>query len=60
MPKLRILRASGNRLVKVNLGPVANLRTLYLDNNSLVCLVKLERLTKLENLSVRNQGGKGL
>lgn len=60
MPKLRILRASSNRLTKLNLASVPNLRTLYADNNSLVNLPRLDRLTRLENLSLRNQGGKGL
>ncbi|KAG7088634.1 hypothetical protein E1B28_012606 [Marasmius oreades] len=59
MPRLRILRASGNRLSVLNASRVANLRTLYLDNNSLTQILRLERLTKLENLSVRNQGGRG-
>ncbi|KAG2065040.1 hypothetical protein BDR04DRAFT_1109154 [Suillus decipiens] len=55
MPRLRILRASGNRLKHLNVAPFPNLRTLYLDNNSLDTLVKAERLCKLENLSMRNQ-----
>ncbi|KAG1777184.1 hypothetical protein EV702DRAFT_1179567 [Suillus placidus] len=55
MPRLRILRASGNRLRCLNVAPFPNLRTLYLDNNSLNTLVKAERLSKLENLSMRNQ-----
>ncbi|KAG6903283.1 hypothetical protein C0995_000178 [Termitomyces sp. Mi166 len=60
MPRLRILRASGNRLRQLRVGLMANLRTLYADNNSLTSLDKVERLTKLENLSVRNQSGQGL
>ncbi|KAF9267601.1 hypothetical protein L218DRAFT_920669 [Marasmius fiardii PR-910] len=59
MPRLRIFRASGNRLTVLNASCMANLRTLYLDNNSLTQILRLERLTKLENLSVRNQGGRG-
>ncbi|KAG1763031.1 hypothetical protein EDD22DRAFT_888907 [Suillus occidentalis] len=59
MPRLRILRASGNRLKRLNVGVFPNLRTLYLDNNSLESLVKAERLSKLENLSMRNQAGCG-
>ncbi|KAF5337481.1 hypothetical protein D9758_013588 [Tetrapyrgos nigripes] len=59
MPRLKILRASGNRLTKLNTSHLPNLRTLYLDNNSLVSLQKMERLCKLENLSLRNQSGKG-
>jgi len=60
MPKLRILRASGNRLHQFRVGSMPNLRTLYADNNSLSSLVKVDRLTKLENLSLRNQRGRGL
>ncbi|KAG6828283.1 hypothetical protein H0H92_008493 [Tricholoma furcatifolium] len=60
MPKMRILRASGNRLHQLRVGNLFNLRTLYADNNCLTSLVKVERLTKLENLSVRNQSGRGL
>ncbi|KAG1743241.1 uncharacterized protein EDB91DRAFT_1126475 [Suillus paluster] len=55
MPRLRILRASSNRLKRLNVAPFPNLRTLYVDNNSLDSLVKAERLGKLENLSMRNQ-----
>ncbi|KIK95798.1 hypothetical protein PAXRUDRAFT_826650 [Paxillus rubicundulus Ve08.2h10] len=55
MGRMRILRASNNRLHTLNVAHYANLRTLYLDNNSLPGLVKAERLGKLENLSMRNQ-----
>lgn len=55
MTRLRILRASNNRLHSLHVGHFPNLRTLYLDNNSLGGLVKGERLVKLENLSMRNQ-----
>ncbi|KAG0704785.1 hypothetical protein DFH29DRAFT_909819 [Suillus ampliporus] len=55
MPRLRILRASSNRLKRLNVASFPNLRTLYVDNNSLDSLVKAERLGKLENLSMRNQ-----
>lgn len=55
MPRLRILRASNNRLQTLNVAPFGNVRTLYVDNNSLPGLVKGERLGKLENLSMRNQ-----
>ncbi|KAI0718262.1 hypothetical protein C8T65DRAFT_639519 [Cerioporus squamosus] len=58
MPRLRILRLSGNRLQTLNATPFPNLRTLYADNNSLGTIVKAYRLTKLENLSVRNQSGR--
>lgn len=60
MPRLRILRLSGNRLKTLNAAPFPNLRTLYADNNSLAQITKAHRLSKLENLSLRNQGGKGL
>ncbi|KAL4070028.1 hypothetical protein V8B97DRAFT_1918076 [Scleroderma yunnanense] len=55
MPRLRILRASNNRLQTLNAAPFGNVRTLYVDNNSLPGLVKAERLGKVENLSMRNQ-----
>ncbi|EKM49632.1 uncharacterized protein PHACADRAFT_265191 [Phanerochaete carnosa HHB-10118-sp] len=58
MPRLRILRASGNRLHELNAAPFANLRTLYADSNALGPIHKAHRLTKLENLSLRNQGGR--
>lgn len=60
MPQLRILRVSGNRLHQLRVAAVPYLRTLYADNNSLTRLVKVDRLTKLENLSLRNQSGRGL
>ncbi|KAJ3930819.1 MAG: hypothetical protein NXY57DRAFT_1010301 [Lentinula lateritia] len=59
MPRLKILRASGNRLSALDTSFTSNLRTLYVDNNSLTGLTKVDRLTKLENLSLRNQSGKG-
>ncbi|KAI0345679.1 hypothetical protein BDW22DRAFT_1353259 [Trametopsis cervina] len=58
MARLKILRVSGNRLQQFNAGPFANLRTLYADNNSLGPVHKAHRLTKLENLSLRNQSGR--
>ena len=58
MPRLRILRVSANRLQELNAGPFPNLRTLYADGNSLGTIPKAHRLTKLENLSLRNQGGR--
>jgi len=60
MSRLRILRMSGNRLKSLDVGALPNLRTLYADNNSLSGLTGVQRLTKLENLSLRNQGGRGL
>lgn len=58
MPRLRILRVSGNRLQELNAAPFANLRTLYADSNALGPIHKAHRLTKLESLSLRNQGGR--
>jgi len=60
MAKLRIVRASGNRLSGFDLGWCSNLRTLYLDNNGVGSLTELDRLTKVENMSLRNQTGPGL
>ncbi|KAL4249278.1 Cell Division and Infection-Related Protein [Abortiporus biennis] len=58
MPRLRILRVSGNRLQQLNAAPFPNLRTLYADNDSLGAIIKANRLSKVENLSLRNQGGR--
>lgn len=58
MPRLTILRVSGNRLTQLNASQFPSLRTLYADNNSMGLIVKANRLTKLENLSLRNQGGR--
>ncbi|KAF5315468.1 hypothetical protein D9619_007020 [Psilocybe cf. subviscida] len=60
MPRLRILRVSGNKLQQLDVGALPNLRTLYADNNALERLGHADRLGKLENLSLRNQSGKGL
>ncbi|THH28028.1 hypothetical protein EUX98_g6162 [Antrodiella citrinella] len=59
MPRLRILRVSGNRMQTLDVYPFPNLRTLYADNNSLGSINNAQRLSKLENLSLRNQGGRG-
>ena len=60
MPKLRILRVSGNQLGELRVSMIPNVRTLYADNNALSTLAKVDRLTRLENLSVRNQSGRTL
>ncbi|KAF5317640.1 hypothetical protein D9611_014966 [Ephemerocybe angulata] len=60
MPRLRILRVSGNRLSELKVSVLPNLRTLYADNNSLSVVAKVDRLTRLENLSLRNQSGRAL
>ncbi|KAI9064682.1 L domain-like protein [Trametes sanguinea] len=59
MSRLRILRVSGNRLQTLNATFYPNLRTLYADNNSLGTIARAYRLAKLENLSLRNQNGRG-
>ncbi|KAJ7023187.1 hypothetical protein C8F04DRAFT_1306139 [Mycena alexandri] len=80
MPRLRILRASGNRLRGLDVHWFAGLRTLYADGNllegdALHALAPLDAkktvgraagregkggaLGRLENLSLRNQGGRG-
>lgn len=58
MVRVKILRVSGNRLQQLNAGPFPNVRTLYADNNCLGPIFKAHRLTKLENLSLRNQSGR--
>ena len=60
MPRLRIMRVSGNRLRTIDVNHTPNLRTLYADNNSLSEIENLGILTKIENLSLRNQSGRGL
>ncbi|KAK0222049.1 hypothetical protein IW262DRAFT_1434857 [Armillaria fumosa] len=55
LSKLRILRASGNRIKKAEVGGLPALRTLYLDGNCLKTVGGLDRLGRLEKLSVRNQ-----
>jgi protein NUD1 len=60
LPKLRILRLSANRLKYLDASHFPNLRTLYIDNNLLREVKKANRLVRLENLSLRNQGENGL
>jgi Leucine-rich repeat (LRR) protein len=60
MPKLRIVRVSGNKLQRLNGAAFPYVRTLYADNNAIAGLDKANKLAKLENLSLRNQSGKGL
>ncbi|KIJ54584.1 hypothetical protein M422DRAFT_24524 [Sphaerobolus stellatus SS14] len=59
-PKLRTLRISSNRLTRLDVSSFVNVRTLYADNNKLGDIVGVKRLRRLENLSLRNQGGAGL
>jgi len=60
LPRLRILRLSANRMKRLDASHFPSLRVLYIDNNSLTEITKAERLVRLENLSLRNQGGNGL
>jgi protein NUD1 len=57
VPRLRVLRLSDNRLCQMNVAQYPNLRTLYMDGNRLTGLTQMIRLSKLENLSLRNQRG---
>ena len=57
MPRLKILRVSGNGLQALDAAPFANLRTLYADNNALGPVAHASRMARLECLSVRNQSG---
>lgn len=57
MPALRVLRLSKNPIASFDASPFCNIRTLFIDNARLGSLHKLESLTKLENLSVREQHG---
>lgn len=58
MPKLRILRASGNKLSVLNVGLFPNLKTLYADGNALAGVKNGHKLAKLESLSLRSQTGR--
>ncbi|KAH9969456.1 hypothetical protein BC827DRAFT_1333024 [Russula dissimulans] len=60
LPRLRILRLSANRLKCVDASHFPNLRMLYIDNNALTEVKRANKLARLENLSLRNQGGNGL
>lgn len=56
LPKLRILRVSSNiKLDRLDVLPARELRTLYADFCSLTKIDHLGSLSKLENLSVRQQ-----
>lgn len=57
LPRLRMLRASNNRLAEFHASPFVHLRTLYLDSNRLREIYELDKLPKLDNLSLRNQVG---
>jgi Leucine-rich repeat (LRR) protein len=60
LSKLRVLRVSGNKIQRISGAVFPNLRTLYADSNNLSGIDKAGKLGKLENLSLRNQYGKGL
>lgn len=56
MPKLRVLRVSGNTaLTWLDVLPVRKLRTLYADYCALHSIENLDQLTRLNNLSMRQQ-----
>jgi protein NUD1 len=61
MPKVRILRLSGNKVQELDVGWFPNLRTLYADENRLLGqgVKNAGRLSKMENLSLRSQSGRG-
>jgi Leucine-rich repeat (LRR) protein len=52
-----MLRASNNRLTDFHASNFTHLRTLYLDSNRLREIYELDKLSKLDNLSLRNQVG---
>ncbi|SCZ88626.1 BZ3500_MvSof-1268-A1-R1_Chr10-2g03024 [Microbotryum saponariae] len=55
MPSLRVLRISANPLVKINVSFAPRLRTLLMDSAKLDPIGGLEKLGRLENLSLRDQ-----
>lgn len=60
MPRLKQLRVSGNEnLSSLDVRPAHNLRTLYADECSLNEVTNIGSLTKLDNLSLRQQNGDG-
>ncbi|CAE6421642.1 unnamed protein product [Rhizoctonia solani] len=60
LPRLRHLRLSDNKLTELDCSSFVNVRTLYVDNNKLGTLRYIEKARRLENLSLRNQNGRGL
>lgn len=60
MPRLRVLRLCDNHLEQVEVKRCPNLRTLFIDSCDSVSVEGAGRLRKLENLSVRDQRGRGL
>lgn len=56
MPKLRVLRVSGNaHLQTLDVSPAKRLRTLYADYCDLERIANLDQLEHLDNLSMRQQ-----
>ncbi|KAG9092056.1 hypothetical protein FRC06_000267 [Ceratobasidium sp. 370] len=60
LPRLRVLRLSDNKLTELDCSAFTNLRTLYADNNRLGNVRHADKARRLENLSLRNQSGRGL
>ncbi|KAG9087415.1 hypothetical protein FS749_002928, partial [Ceratobasidium sp. UAMH 11750] len=60
LPRLRVLRLSDNKLTELDCSPFTSLRTLYADNNRLGHVRHADQARRLENLSLRNQSGRGL
>jgi protein NUD1 len=57
LPSLRILRLSHNPISRLSVLNVPNLRTLYIDSASLIQIDHSAKLLRIENLSLRDQGG---
>ncbi|KAG8727569.1 hypothetical protein FRC12_022398, partial [Ceratobasidium sp. 428] len=60
LPRLRVIRLSDNKLSELDCSSFTNLRTLYADNNRLGHIRHADKARRLENLSLRNQSGRGL
>ncbi|KAK4699944.1 protein NUD1, partial [Phenoliferia sp. Uapishka_3] len=60
MPRLRVLRLCSNNLETLDISFAPKLRTLFVDSSRLGAIDGTDRLRKLENLSVRDQGGAAL
>lgn len=52
---LRIIRVSGNKFQSFDVTPFPNIRTLYIDDNSLEKIHGLRRAKHLDSLSMRDQ-----
>ena len=60
MPRLRVLRVRQNPLPQLDVGFAPRLRTIYADSAQLGAVQGVDQLSKLENLSVRDQSGGAL